>query len=346
MDINKFGLFIKKLRVDNGLTQEELAQKIPIDRTAVSKWERGVTMPDSSSLLRLSKIFNVTINDLLNGDYVNKNDEKVIVNLYEANYKNKKIIKIISFLMILLVISFLFIYFIFSFKKTRLYKVNGQSENYEVNDGFLLYTNEVYYFYLGNLINKNNKNIDKVELLLENNNKSEVVYKGDFTNTFLTDFYGYDEYDLIAFAKKDYSVILKIFFEDNEESMKLNFLKDYINNYFIPKKRVKSSFIKAKNDIRVNKNIEILINKIKHDENININNDYILKYNSNTKIVTVFSNDNSQIWNYDISLDTLSYFGDKDIFTYNTKLECISSKCENANDEIARFWKIINDFIS
>lgn len=346
MDINKFGLFIKKLRVDNGLTQEELAQKIPIDRTAVSKWERGVTMPDSSSLLRLSKIFNVTINDLLNGDYVNKNDEKVIVNLYEANYKNKKIIKIISFLMILLVISFLFIYFIFSFKKTRLYKVNGQSENYEVNDGFLLYTNEVYYFYLGNLINKNNKNIDKVELLLENNNKSEVVYKGDLTNTFLTDFYGYDEYDLIDFAKKDYSVILKIFFEDNEESMKLNFLKDYINNYFIPKKRVKSSFIKAKNDIRVNKNIEKLINKIKHDENININNDYILKYNSNTKIVTVFSNDNSQIWNYDISLDTLSYFGDKDIFTYNTKLECISSKCENANDEIARFWKIINDFIS
>lgn len=346
MDINKFGLFIKKLRVDNGLTQEELAQKIPIDRTAVSKWERGVTMPDSSSLLRLSKIFNVTINDLLNGDYVNKNDEKVIVNLYEANYKNKKIIKIISFLMILLVISFLFIYFIFSFKKTRLYKVNGQSENYEVNDGFLLYTNEVYYFYLGNLINKNNKNIDKIELLLENNNKSEVVYKGDFTNTFLTDFYGYDEYDLIDFTKKDYSVILKIFFEDNEESMKLNFLKDYINNCFIPKKRVKSSFIKAKNDIRVNKNIEKLINKIKHDENININNDYILKYNSNTKIVTVFSNDNSQIWNYDISLDTLSYFGDKDIFTYNTKLECISSKCENANDEIARFWKIINDFIS
>ena len=346
MDINKFGLFIKKLRVDNGLTQEELAQKIPIDRTAVSKWERGVTMPDSSSLLRLSKIFNVTINDLLNGDYVNKNDEKVIVNLYEANYKNKKIIKIISFLMILLVISFLFIYFIFSFKKTRLYKVNGQSENYEVNDGFLLYTNEVYYFYLGNIINKNNKNIDKVELLLENNNKSEVVYKGDFTNTFLIDFYGYDEYDLIDFAKKDYSVILKIFFEDNEESMKLNFLKDYINNCFIPKKRVKSSFIKAKNDIRVNKNIEKLINKIKHDENININNDYILKYNSNTKLVTVFSNDNSQIWNYDISLDTLSYFGDKDIFTYNTKLECISSKCENANDEIARFWKIINDFIS
>ena len=139
---------------------------------------------------------------------------------------------------------------------------------------------------------------------------------------------------------------MKIFFEDNEESMKLNFLKDYINNYFIPKKRVKSSFKKAKNDIRVNKNIEKLINKIKHDENININNDYILKYNSNTKIVTVFSNDNSQIWNYDISLDTLSFFGDKDTFTYNTKLECISSKCENANDEIARFWKIINDFIS
>ena len=346
MDINKFGLFIKKLRMDNGLTQEELAQKIPIDRTAVSKWERGITMPDSSSLLRLSDIFNVTINDLLNGDYVNKNDEKVIVNLYEANYKNKKIIKIILFLLILLVISFLFIYFIFSFKKTRLYKVNGQSENYEVNDGFLIYTNEVYYFYLGDLINKNNKNIDKVELLLENNNNSEVVYGGDYINVLLTDFYGYDEYDLINFVKKGYSVILKIYFEDNEENIKLNFLNDYINNYFIPKKRVKSYSIKTKDDIKVNETIETLISKIKSDENININNEYILNYSSNTKIVTVFSNDNSKIWNYDISLDTLSYFGDKDTFTYNTKLECISGKCENANDEISRFWNIINDFIS
>ena len=346
MDINKIGSFIKKLRVDNGLTQEELAQKIPIDRTAVSKWERGVTMPDSSSLLRLSDIFNVTINDLLNGDYVNKNDEKVIVNLYEANYKNKKIIKIISSLMILLIISFLFIYFIFSFKKTRLYKVNGQSENYEVNDGFLIYTNDVYYFYLGNLINKNNKNIDKVELLLKNNNNSEVVYKGDYINVLLTDFYGYDEYDLINFVKKDYSVILKIYFGDNEENIKLNFLNDYINNYFIPKKRDKSSLIKAKDDIKVNENIETLISKIKPDENININNEYILNYSSNTKIVTVFSNDNSEIWNYDVNVNTLSYFSDKDTFIYNKKVECISDKCENANDEIARFWNIINDFIS
>ena len=109
--------------------------------------------------------------------------------------------------------------------------------------------------------------------------------------------------------------------------------------------KIRTNTMATNININTNKNINTNTN-LNINENININNDYILKYNSNTKIVTVFSNDNSQIWNYDISLDTLSFFGDKDTFTYNTKLECISSKCENANDEIARFWKIINDFIS
>ncbi len=75
MDNKKTGKLILKLRTKMGLSQSKLAEMIPISRQAVSKWERGETIPDSSTLVRLSEIFGVSVDDLLLGssDSVNKN---------------------------------------------------------------------------------------------------------------------------------------------------------------------------------------------------------------------------------------------------------------------------------
>lgn len=56
---------IKKLRGKNGLTQEQMAERLMISRQAVSRWENGETQPDTESLKLLSKEFNVSINTLL-----------------------------------------------------------------------------------------------------------------------------------------------------------------------------------------------------------------------------------------------------------------------------------------
>ena len=61
MNPDKIGKFILQLRSEKHLSQYQLADKIPISRQAVSKWERGQTIPDSSTLIRLSELFNVTI---------------------------------------------------------------------------------------------------------------------------------------------------------------------------------------------------------------------------------------------------------------------------------------------
>ncbi len=53
-------------RKKNGLSQEELAEKLNISRQSVSKWERGETSPDTDNLIELSKIYGVTIDDLIN----------------------------------------------------------------------------------------------------------------------------------------------------------------------------------------------------------------------------------------------------------------------------------------
>ena len=55
------------LRKGCGLSQEELAQRIGVSRQAVSKWERGEASPDTYNLVELSKVFNVTLDELVTG---------------------------------------------------------------------------------------------------------------------------------------------------------------------------------------------------------------------------------------------------------------------------------------
>lgn len=65
-----FGEKLKKLRTDNGLTQDELAEKIYVTRTAISKWESDRGYPNIDSLKAISKFFSVSIDDLLSSDEV------------------------------------------------------------------------------------------------------------------------------------------------------------------------------------------------------------------------------------------------------------------------------------
>lgn len=61
---------LQELRKRNGLTQEELAEKLYVSRAAVSKWESGRGYPNIDSLKAISKFFSVTIDELLSGDEV------------------------------------------------------------------------------------------------------------------------------------------------------------------------------------------------------------------------------------------------------------------------------------
>ena len=62
------------LRKSNGLSQEDLAEKLDVSRQAISRWESGTAMPDANNILQLSKLFEVTTDYLLNDDYQSDND--------------------------------------------------------------------------------------------------------------------------------------------------------------------------------------------------------------------------------------------------------------------------------
>lgn len=65
-----FGEIIKKLRTDKGLTQDELAEKIYVTRTAISKWESDRGFPNIESLKAISKYFSVSLDELLSGEEI------------------------------------------------------------------------------------------------------------------------------------------------------------------------------------------------------------------------------------------------------------------------------------
>ena len=78
MDQVKIGKFIAECRKRANLTQMQLAEKLGITDRAVSKWERGKALPDSSIMLELCDLLGITVNDLLSGEVIsveNYNEE-------------------------------------------------------------------------------------------------------------------------------------------------------------------------------------------------------------------------------------------------------------------------------
>ena len=95
MDQIKIGKFIAECRKQKKLTQVQLAEKLNITDKAVSKWERGVAMPDSSIMLALCDIVGINVNELLSGERIvmenneQKNEQLLLDMAKELEKKNK-----------------------------------------------------------------------------------------------------------------------------------------------------------------------------------------------------------------------------------------------------------------
>ena len=112
----KIGKFIAECRKKNNLTQMQLAEKLNITDRAISKWENGKNLPDMSLLKPLCNILDITINELLSGEYINeeKNEEKLEENIVNAINYNKRRQNINELIFQLFIIIFGMLMFIIS----------------------------------------------------------------------------------------------------------------------------------------------------------------------------------------------------------------------------------------
>ena len=75
MDQIKIGKFIAACRKEKGYTQASLAEELGITDRAVSKWETGKSLPDSSIMLELCELLSINVNELLKGEHMDMEED-------------------------------------------------------------------------------------------------------------------------------------------------------------------------------------------------------------------------------------------------------------------------------
>lgn len=121
MDQIKVGKFISEQRKKNNLTQMQLAEKLNITDRAISKWENGKSMPDSSIMIDLCKELKISVNELLSGEMIELSNYNEVAekNLLEMAQKeemqNKKLMMYENVIGFSSTISFLILIFVSSF---------------------------------------------------------------------------------------------------------------------------------------------------------------------------------------------------------------------------------------
>ena len=111
MDLIKIGKYIAGKRKGLGLTQRQLAEKLGMSDKSVSKWERGVCLPDVSVYMELCDILEISINEFLAGEdireenIIKKSEDNLIQVTKDSKYKQRNLKSVIVILIIITIAS-------------------------------------------------------------------------------------------------------------------------------------------------------------------------------------------------------------------------------------------------
>lgn len=244
MNQQKIGEFIMLLRKEKKLTQTELANLIFVARETVSKWERGLNIPDPHSLVLLANIFDVSINEIIAGEYINESNEEQIntlLSILKSNTKHKRLKRdflLIICIIIIIILIFFLAYFLSNFNTLRIYLISGANDDYYLSNSLIVLVKEKSYIQIGSIIdletNTNISNIKdyKISLYYEENNKEYLIFSSNGSDTFYTNLNNLDDNHYQKLLNALESLYLSIEYEENISKIKLDVQLDYVNNHF------------------------------------------------------------------------------------------------------------------
>ena len=216
MNQEEMGKFIAKCRKDKNITQEKLSELLRVDRTTISKWERGISSPDISILKDLCKELDISILELFecNKNEITNNDKDELtikaIKFYEKKMKNKTLKNmIILFLIIILSMTI----FLLSnwYNKYDLIYITSKDDNIIV-DGNIIYNKNKQILTIKNIGLIDNSigtdketNIMKMTIILVSENKE--LYKQTID---------YEKSKYISYAFED----INIFYDSSKSEQK------------------------------------------------------------------------------------------------------------------------------
>ena len=166
----ELGKFIASLRNEKNLTQEELADKLFIDKRKISRWECGTSIPEFEMLMKLSEILDVSLYELsickrITNDKLNRKIINKFISIKDfKKYKIKKILVIILFIILTILFIKMTIYTFKNSGNVKVYKIESLDENVNI---------------VGNIIKISNDYIINVSELSISNKPDIIINKCD-----------------------------------------------------------------------------------------------------------------------------------------------------------------------
>ena len=241
---NNLGKILIDLREKKGYTQKDLADKLNVSDKAVSRWETGSSIPYVETLVRISKLFKINLQDLIvAASSTDESDENLVQDIIkEFTKRDKKKNKIIQFILAvtLMIILILIITIIFThtYNRFKVYKVGIESNEIVAKTGMYVETKIKDSLYLPNVEIKNYKikltDTVIVDLYYLEDGLEKILQT--YTNPESINFVNYDSYIPINDLSKYKDVLyirIKIIDNKNKEHIyngKLEFNLDFTNN--------------------------------------------------------------------------------------------------------------------
>ena len=164
MNKDKIAKLIYELRKEKGLTQKELAEKLYISEQAISKWERGICLPNLTMIKELAKIFDISIAEFIAGEKITaENKLEQIDEIYFSSWQEEKRKSYFKSIMLYIIIIFLVIvfislgfFFLKNYQRIYVYKFKGDTLHYLFTDGLAIYSDKEGLIKIGHFVKDNN----------------------------------------------------------------------------------------------------------------------------------------------------------------------------------------------
>lgn len=339
LDYKRIGKLITIERQKINLTQEQLSEELFVTRQAISKWERGQCMPDYDSLICLSKIFSISLNELVAGERLGISNRHKINTIFISLLKEKEQKRIIitilfTLFLFLSLFSFFLYYFISTYNKFHVYKFYGESENYSITNMLGIFSNENAYLKLNIL--ETVQTFDVIEIYYLKDNGKQIVCKTKEENILLTEFNNYQEY--FTYKNRNdfiHNLYLDIYKGENIETIKLNVQELYANTHL---------FFKEEHGAQINVSKQEknpIPSKIQKEFLKDTENRYFLEspsgkllYEADLQIFLLEKQENqtTERWIYNILFQTIFYQKyEETILIESSELQNNNTKCQISN---------------
>ena len=353
MNMNKMAKFLKELREERGITQEQLGEALNVSRSLVSKWENGNKIPAVDCLTMLSKFYDITIDEIIYGEKKNQ-DNADDIDLLSAMIMTDSRRKLKFLLGVIFVLAFLLfgVYFIFNYNSIKVYSVGAKSENFDVKNTLMIISKNKSYIKFGNITDSNgdDTSYDKYKFYAKDGDKI-IVLSGREDGEIVRNFDDKDNYlNFNNLGKYINDLYVDIYYDDKIETVKLDATLEMANNKILNINNSDgSSIIKTKTN-KSNPNLpKFIAENFTYDEENDLykyetnegETKLTFEYDANTKSLTETTEKHKIIYN-DGSKNIIIYDNNNGTFNkiliYNYKDNaCIYGECEKHQNLITDF---------